>query len=128
MQFAMASALITEDRKSPGARARPILSRELWIAQSQSAVAAADFVRRCREERKSFRGYVESLRIKIPTPEETARNLSGGNQQKVVLATVAAGQQRIILFDEPTPRYRHRRKAGDLSVDQPPGRQQGKRS
>lgn len=46
--------------------------------------------------------YVERLRIKTPSMDQLVRNLSGGNQQKVVLAKVLAAQTNIIILDEPT--------------------------
>ena len=46
--------------------------------------------------------FVDSLRIKTPTIDQKARNLSGGNQQKVVLAKWLATKSRILIFDEPT--------------------------
>jgi len=44
----------------------------------------------------------ERLRIKAPTVESTVRGLSGGNQQKVVLAKWLAMQPKCLIFDEPT--------------------------
>lgn len=46
--------------------------------------------------------YVEKLRIKTPTVKQLVRNLSGGNQQKVVVAKVLAAHTDILIFDEPT--------------------------
>lgn len=46
--------------------------------------------------------YSKSLRIKTPSLEQLVRNLSGGNQQKVVLAKILALKSDIIIFDEPT--------------------------
>jgi ABC-type sugar transport system ATPase subunit len=42
------------------------------------------------------------LHIRTPSVEQIVRNLSGGNQQKVVLAKWLIGQARVFLFDEPT--------------------------
>lgn len=53
-------------------------------------------------ERKEFDRYTRELRIKIPSPDQLARNLSGGNQQKVVLAKWLAHRSEIIIVDEPT--------------------------
>lgn len=46
--------------------------------------------------------YVDTLRIKTPSVNQLVRNLSGGNQQKVVVAKVLAAQTEILIFDEPT--------------------------
>ena len=46
--------------------------------------------------------YSKKLRIKTPSVNQLVKNLSGGNQQKVVLAKALATQCDIIIFDEPT--------------------------
>ena len=82
--------LLTEDRKNQGL-VLPNLDRFLrW-----------PFVDRW-QERSEFAGYVESLKIKLANQEQPAANLSGGNQQKVVLAKWLARHADIIIFDEPT--------------------------
>jgi ABC-type sugar transport system ATPase subunit len=55
-----------------------------------------------RRERKEFSCLVESLKIKIASQEQLTMNLSGGNQQKVVLAKWLARNADIVIFDEPT--------------------------
>jgi ABC-type sugar transport system ATPase subunit len=45
---------------------------------------------------------IADLHVRTPGPEQLVRNLSGGNQQKVVLATWLLGKARVFLFDEPT--------------------------
>ena len=45
---------------------------------------------------------VKSINIKTPSPEMRAANLSGGNQQKVVLARWLSFSPKVIIFDEPT--------------------------
>lgn len=46
--------------------------------------------------------YQERLRIKTPSLDQLVKNLSGGNQQKVVIAKTLAAKADIIIFDEPT--------------------------
>jgi ABC-type sugar transport system ATPase subunit len=55
-----------------------------------------------KEEDEGFGEYVKSMGIKIPHHEEKAVNLSGGNQQKVVLAKWLQRNFEVIIFDEPT--------------------------
>ena len=59
------------------------------------------FVNR-RREREALARHVESLRIRLADPEQPARNLSGGNQQKVVLAKWLQRDCGVVIFDEPT--------------------------
>jgi ribose transport system ATP-binding protein len=46
--------------------------------------------------------YVDKLKIKTPTLDQLLKNLSGGNQQKVVIAKWLIRNSRILIFDEPT--------------------------
>ncbi len=46
--------------------------------------------------------FVDAIRIKTPDLEQKAKNLSGGNQQKVILGKWLACESDIIIFDEPT--------------------------
>jgi len=57
------------------------------------------------DEKKSRRvaeEYVERLRTKTPSIDQQARNLSGGNQQKVVIGKWLVRDCDILIFDEPT--------------------------
>ena len=53
-------------------------------------------------EIKAFENYVEKISIKISGPEQLASQLSGGNQQKIVLAKWLEQNAEILIFDEPT--------------------------
>jgi ribose transport system ATP-binding protein len=52
--------------------------------------------------RDTSREYVEKLRIRTPSVEQTAKHLSGGNQQKVVIAKWLVKDCDVLIFDEPT--------------------------
>jgi ABC-type sugar transport system ATPase subunit len=55
-----------------------------------------------REEQKNVIDYIEAINIRTPSIQQEARNLSGGNQQKVVLAKWLYADAKVIFFDEPT--------------------------
>jgi len=66
-----------------------------------SDYGSLNFVNRSKET-AACADYIRSLGIKTPSPEQKVLNLSGGNQQKVVLAKWAARRPRILIVDEPT--------------------------
>lgn len=93
-------AYIPEDRKKHGALL------EMSIRENISFISVKDISRMSFVSRKADAAlsdkYIEELAIKTPTREQLTKNLSGGNQQKVVLAKSLASHSDIIIFDEPT--------------------------
>ena len=93
-------ALLTEDRKTQGL-VLGLSARENFGLPNLPQLARFGFVRR-RRERKAFTRFVDNLRIKIADPEQPAGTLSGGNQQKLVLAKWLERNCEVVIFDEPT--------------------------
>jgi len=59
-------------------------------------------VMRSQLERDEFAKHIQQLKIKVSDQEQVTRNLSGGNQQKVVLAKWLQQNAEVLIFDEPT--------------------------
>ena len=94
-------AFITEDRKAQGLVLGMTVRENITLAHLQQFVDRDQLVNRKREDVASQK-FIDELRIRTPSTEQIARNLSGGTQQKVVLAKWLLGQAKIFLFDEPT--------------------------
>jgi ribose transport system ATP-binding protein len=92
--------LLTEDRKTQGLVLGHSV-RENFGLPNLPRLARLGFIQQWREH-KALARYVDSLRIKIANHDQPAKNLSGGNQQKVVLAKWLERNCEVILFDEPT--------------------------
>jgi len=92
--------LLTEDRKLQGLVLGHSV-RENFGLPNLDWLTRMGFVQR-RRERDEYTRYVETLRIKASSSEQRAGTLSGGNQQKVVLAKWLARNCDVLIFDEPT--------------------------
>jgi ABC-type sugar transport system ATPase subunit len=92
--------LLSEDRKAQGLIVKHSVQHNFGLPNLKR-FALGPFVNR-GEERAAFNGYAAKLAIKSADPDQPAATLSGGNQQKVVLAKWLAANADIILFDEPT--------------------------
>lgn len=93
--------LLTEDRKHQGLILPHSVRQNFALPNLASGLSRLGFVRN-RAEKLGIKKYIADLRIKVPGPEQLARNLSGGNQQKVVLAKWLERNADILIFDEPT--------------------------
>ena len=93
-------ALIPEDRSRAGLATALPIEYNVTIA-SLGGVSSYGFLNHPAEH-KVTRQYVDRLRIKCSSPAQLAGRLSGGNQQKVVIAKWLARGAKIFLFDEPT--------------------------
>lgn len=93
-------ALVPEDRKKHGALLHLSIAENI-IIPSLPDISKMTFINQ-KKEQSLVSKYVEALRIKTPGIQQLVKNLSGGNQQKVVLAKWLATDPEIVIFDEPT--------------------------
>ncbi|HHU51304.1 MAG TPA: sugar ABC transporter ATP-binding protein [Firmicutes bacterium] len=92
--------LLPEDRKNQG------LSLIASVLNNTTYSALGRFIKSLfindKQEKEAVTDLINQLSIKTPSMFTQAESLSGGNQQKVVLAKWLCSQSKIIIFDEPT--------------------------
>jgi ABC-type sugar transport system ATPase subunit len=101
--MAAGMALLPEDRKEQGAVLDFSVRKNITLTtMPRFRVARGVPMPNERRERASTRELVDRLKIKVANPEHPTRFLSGGNQQKVVLAKWMGSGADVFIFDEPT--------------------------
>jgi ribose transport system ATP-binding protein len=92
---------LSEDRKRFGLLLERDVNSNIGISSLRELFQSFGFVKD-RAMRAKSDHYRVALRIKTPSVDQTAKNLSGGNQQKVVIAKWLLKNCDILIFDEPT--------------------------
>ena len=96
-------AHITEDRQRLGLNlGASVLENALIVGLQQKEKVKSGVFYNCNDYADDVQDIVQKLKIKTPHLQQQAINLSGGNQQKVVLGKWLFANQCIYIFDEPT--------------------------
>ncbi|HYE83413.1 MAG TPA: sugar ABC transporter ATP-binding protein [Clostridia bacterium] len=90
-----------EDRKKEGLCTKLSIRENIGLANLDLICSWAGLVD-SRKENSLAERAIEMLKIKTPSPEQTVNNLSGGNQQKIVVGKWLVRSAEVVIFDEPT--------------------------
>jgi ribose transport system ATP-binding protein len=93
-------ALVPEDRKKDGLVLGLDVRTNICLTTLQDMQSMG--LLNSRKENSLAEKYITGLKIKASSPIQITRNLSGGNQQKIVLAKWLATKPKILMLDEPT--------------------------
>ncbi|MFR3787343.1 sugar ABC transporter ATP-binding protein [Agathobaculum desmolans] len=93
-------ALITEDRKVTGLNLSGSVNDNIAMVAIEKLLTGGLYNK--NKARSASQEYIEKLNIKTPSGDQIVGNLSGGNQQKVVIAKWLLNDPDIIILDEPT--------------------------
>ena len=91
---------LTEDRRADGCALGLSIKQNINMS-SMDLISKAGFVNLAAETRRA-EAYVKDVNVKTPSIQQLVGNLSGGNQQKVVIAKLLCRNPDILIFDEPT--------------------------
>jgi ribose transport system ATP-binding protein len=92
---------LSEDRKDEGLVLGLPVADNISISVLTTMLKAHTFINAAAEKELAQK-YIEDLSIKTPSEMQLVKNLSGGNQQKVVISKLLSTKPKVVILDEPT--------------------------
>jgi ribose transport system ATP-binding protein len=92
---------LSEDRKGQGLVLKMSVAENITMAKLSAVIVTGGVISN-RLEMDAAQKYVTALNIKTPSLAQKVNNLSGGNQQKVVIGKWLFCESKVLIFDEPT--------------------------
>ena len=92
---------LSEDRKDEGLILGLTVADNISISVLTTILRGGTFINEAAEKELAQK-YISDLNIKTPSEKQLVRNLSGGNQQKVVVSKLLSTRPEVVIFDEPT--------------------------
>jgi ribose transport system ATP-binding protein len=92
---------LSEDRKEEGLILGLSVADNISISVLKTILNASTFIDAAAEKDLAEK-YIDDLNIKTPSEKQLVKNLSGGNQQKVVISKLLSTTPEVVIFDEPT--------------------------
>ena len=94
-------AYLSEDRKRFGVSINMDVESNIVLANMKKFTGALSILEKPKIEQEAQR-FIKELNIKTPSSKQLVKNLSGGNQQKVIIGKWLSRDNKILIFDEPT--------------------------
>ncbi|MGM0414780.1 MAG: sugar ABC transporter ATP-binding protein [Bacillota bacterium] len=92
---------LTENRKDEGLLPELSVSDNMSLSVLEQLTFFKGVISR-RQEKKLVKNFISKLDVRTPGPWQLMKNLSGGNQQKVIIGRVLSTDPKLIIMDEPT--------------------------